>query len=56
MEAAIALPRVLRRFPDLELVPGGAPWRESMAMRGLSELLARRAGVRETHAGVVRGP
>jgi pimeloyl-[acyl-carrier protein] synthase len=55
MEAAIALPRVLDRFPDLELIPGGAPWRESMAMRGLSELRARRAGVRESLAGVLQG-
>lgn len=55
MEAAIALPRVLDRFPDLELIPGGAPWRESMAMRGLSELRARRAGARESLAGVLEG-
>jgi pimeloyl-[acyl-carrier protein] synthase len=43
-EAAIALPRVLSRFPDLELVPGEPVWRESMAMRGLTELRVRRTG------------
>jgi cytochrome P450 len=45
-EAAIALPRVLSRFPDLELIPGEPVWRESMAMRGLTELRVRRTGSR----------
>jgi cytochrome P450 len=47
LEAAVALPRVLDRFPDLQLIPGPQPWRESMALRGLTEMRAKRAGVGE---------
>jgi hypothetical protein len=43
-EAAIALPRLLARLPDLELLHGEPVWRESMAMRGLVELRTRRRG------------
>jgi hypothetical protein len=42
-EAAIALPRLLQRLPDLDLSAGEPVWRESMAMRGLAELRTRRA-------------
>jgi cytochrome P450 len=47
LEAAVALPRVLDRFPDLELMPGPQPWRESMALRGLTEMRAKRVRVGE---------
>jgi hypothetical protein len=41
-EAAIVLPRALARLPDMVLEPGEPAWRESMAMRGLTELRVRR--------------
>jgi hypothetical protein len=41
-EAAIALPRLLARLPDLELSRREPVWRESMAMRGLVELRTKR--------------
>lgn len=41
-EAAVALPLTLARLPDLALAPGEPSWRESMAMRGLTELRVTR--------------
>jgi cytochrome P450 len=51
LEATLALPRVLNRFPDLQLMPVPQSWRESMAMRGLSELRAKRTGGSERASG-----
>jgi cytochrome P450 len=41
-EAAVVLPRLMTRMPDLVLVSGEPSWRESMAMRGLTELRVTR--------------
>jgi cytochrome P450 len=41
-EAAIALPRAMARLGDAQLVVAEPTWRESMAMRGLTELRVTR--------------
>jgi cytochrome P450 len=55
-EAAVALPRVLARFPDLEVMPGSATWRESMAIRGLTELRVTRGGQQRTRIPSASAP
>lgn len=41
LEAQIAFPRVLRRFPDLALADANPPWSDSILTRGMLELRVR---------------
>lgn len=41
LEGEVALPTLLQRFPDLELVTDDPPYREHRVLRGLSELAVR---------------
>ena len=42
-EAAIALPRLLERMPDIRPQPGEVRWRENMSIRAPVELRVRRS-------------
>jgi cytochrome P450 len=41
LEAQVAFPRVLRRFPKLQLADENPPWSDSILTRGMLELRVR---------------